>query len=77
MYAINYHSDTHLILALGIVRKPIVWLFITSQYPGIHDIGLPTTNTPVPKHKRIGYSSPHKIADLRRLRYGAFLNEYE
>ena len=42
MYASNSHSYTHLILALGIVREPTVWLFITSKYPGIHDIGLPT-----------------------------------
>ena len=44
MYASNPHSYTHLILALGIVRKPTVWVlnFITSRYPGIHDIGLPT-----------------------------------
>ena len=38
MYAINSHSYTHLILALGIVREPTVWVFITSQYPGIHDL---------------------------------------
>ena len=25
-----------LILALGIVRKPTVWVFIPSEYPGIH-----------------------------------------
>ena len=44
MYASNSHSYTHLILALGIVREPTAWVlnFITSQYPGIHDIGLPT-----------------------------------
>ena len=42
MYASNSHSYTHLILALGIVREPTVWVFITSQYPGIHDIGLAT-----------------------------------
>ena len=42
MYASNSHSYTHLILALGIVRKPTVWGFITSKYPGIHDIGLAT-----------------------------------
>ena len=42
MYAINSHSYTHLILALGIVREPTVWVFITSQYPGIHDIRLAT-----------------------------------
>ena len=42
MYASNSHSYTHLILALGIARKPTVWVFITSKYPGIHDIGLPT-----------------------------------
>ena len=40
MYASNSHSYTHLILALGIVRKPAVWGVITSQYPGIYDIGL-------------------------------------
>ena len=38
MYASNSHSYTHLILALGIVREPTVWDFITSTYPGIHDI---------------------------------------
>ena len=42
MYASNSHSYTHLIVALGIVREPTVWGFITSEYPGIHDIGLPT-----------------------------------
>ena len=42
MYASNSHSYTHVILALGIVREPTVWGFITSKYPGIHDIGLPT-----------------------------------
>ena len=38
MYASNLHSYTHLILALGIVREPTVWVFITSKYPGIHDV---------------------------------------
>ncbi len=42
MYASNSHSYTHLILALGIVREPTVWVFITSKYPGTHDIGLPS-----------------------------------
>ena len=42
MYASNSHSYTHLILALGIVREPTVWGFITLQYPGTHDIGLPS-----------------------------------
>ena len=41
MCASNSHSYTHLILAVGIVRKPRVWVFITSKYPGTHDIGLP------------------------------------
>ena len=41
MCASNSHSYTHLIQALGIVRKPTVWVFITSKYPGTHDIGLP------------------------------------
>ena len=31
MYASNFHSYTHLILALGIVRKPTVWVFITQN----------------------------------------------
>ena len=45
MYASNSHSYTHLILALVIVRKPTVWgLFITSEYPGIYDIGLSTSS---------------------------------
>ena len=35
----NYRSYTHLMLALGIVSEPTVWGFITSKYPGIHDIG--------------------------------------
>ena len=38
MYASNSHSYTHLKLALGIVREPTVWVFITSKYPGIHDM---------------------------------------
>ena len=42
MCASNIHSYTHLILALGIVREPTIWVFITSKYPGTHDIGLPT-----------------------------------
>ena len=41
MYASNSHSYTHLILALGIVREPTVWWFITSKCPGTPDIGLP------------------------------------
>ena len=41
MYASNSHRYTHLILALGIVSKPTVWVFMTSEYPSIHDIGLP------------------------------------
>ena len=40
MCASNSHSYTHLIQALGIVRKPTIWVFITSKYPGTHDIGL-------------------------------------
>ena len=42
----NYHSYTHLILALGIVREPTVWGFITSKYPGVHDIGRADTLSP-------------------------------
>ena len=43
IYASNSHGYTHLILAQGIVKNPTVWVFITSKYPGIHDIGLPNT----------------------------------
>ena len=46
MYARNSHSHTHLILALGIVREPTVWIFMTSKYPGIYDIGPPTIGSP-------------------------------
>ena len=48
MCASNSHSYTHLIQALGIVREPKVWGFITSKYLGTHDIGLPSVrgNTP-------------------------------
>ena len=45
MYASNSHSNTYLILALGIVREPTVWGCITSKYPGIHDIGRATIFT--------------------------------
>ena len=31
--ACNYHSYTHVILALGIVREPKIWGFMTSQAP--------------------------------------------
>ena len=53
MYASNSHSYTHLILALGIVRKPTIWVFITSKYPGIHDIGLPSIG-----QARVCYARP-------------------
>ena len=45
MYVSTSHSYTHLIIALGIVRKPTVWVCITLEYPGIqcHNIGLPIT----------------------------------
>ena len=42
MYAYNSHICTHLTLALGIVREPTIWIFITSKYPSTHDIGLAT-----------------------------------
>ena len=45
MYASNYHIYTYLITALGIVRECTVLVLITSQYPGIHDIGLPIMMT--------------------------------
>ena len=46
MCASNSYSYTHLILALGIVREPTVWVFITLKYPGTHDIGLPNPRCP-------------------------------
>ena len=46
MYASNSQSYTHLILALSIVREPTLWVCITSNYPGTHDIGLPTVSSP-------------------------------
>ena len=44
MYATNSYSYIDLIQAVGIVREPTVWGFRTSQYPGIHDIGLATSD---------------------------------
>ena len=57
MYASNSHSYTHLVLALGIVRKPTVWVFITSKYPGIHDIGLATDTCSWPR------TTPIRVSD--------------
>ena len=65
MYASISHSYTHLILALGIVREPTVWGFITSKYPGIHDIGLPNiARSPGPtglyeEVKNVGLTGKH------------------
>ena len=50
MYTSNSHSYTHLILTLGIVRKPTVWVFIASKYPGTHDIGLLMPDIAMPQH---------------------------
>ena len=52
MCASNSHSYTHLILALGIVREPTVWVFIPSKYPGTHDICLPNI-TPAHTRQRV------------------------
>ena len=59
MYASNFHSYTHLILALGIIRKPTVWVFITSKYHGTHDIGLPTIPAMIKRVQE--HSSPVSI----------------
>ena len=70
MYASNYHSYTHLIRALGIVREPTVCWFVTSEYPGIHDIGLPTVCTE--PGVRGGDSAPSAAAALQpRAPHGA------
>ena len=39
----NYHSYTHIIIALGIVREPTVWGFMTSKYSCTYDIALPAS----------------------------------
>ena len=49
-----YHSYTHLILALGIVREPTFWEFITSKYSCTHDIG------------RAGYTHLIHVLDIDR-----------
>ena len=74
----DYHSYTHLLLALGIVSEPTVWKFITSKYPGIHVIGLPTvthaTNKIVAELSRFitrlwdKYTMP--CADAKSFRWG-------
>ena len=46
MYARNSHSYSYLILAPGIVREPTVWVYITSKYPGIHDMAGLVTRPP-------------------------------
>ena len=68
MYASNSHSYTHLILALGIVRTPTVWGFITSEYPGTHDIGLPICGHDVKTVVR-GWQEDHELTSLCFLVY--------
>ena len=53
----NYHSYTHLLLALSVVREPTVWGFITSKYSCTKDIGrtslyVVSTLKPEPQHKK-------------------------
>ena len=48
----NYHSFTHLLLALGIVREPTVWEFMTTKYYCAHDIG------------RASYMKTSEVSDL-------------
>ena len=62
MCASNSHGYTHLIQALGIVRKPTVWVFVTSEYPGTHDIGLPTDDDVIPKPKATTLCVPIRAA---------------
>jgi hypothetical protein len=35
MYASNSHTYTHLILAMGIVREPTVWVFHALGHKGV------------------------------------------
>ena len=58
MCASNSHSYTRLILALGIVREPTVWWFITSEYPGIHAIGLPNFSVFLSENQRFEGPDP-------------------
>ena len=69
MYVSNSHSYTHLILALGIVREPTVWGFISSKYSGIYDIGLPnTTSIKIPKELKAAVTLPQVHLHLRHPR---------
>ena len=73
MCASNYHSYTHFILALGIVREPTVWVlnFITSKHPGIHDIGLPTyivfTRTPFARPPQLAATTSPSESTFNRV----------
>ena len=58
MYASISHSYIHLVLALGIVKEPIVWGFITSKYLGIHDIGRANTSTHMHATPRVDVYAP-------------------
>ena len=62
------HSYTHLIQALGIVRKPTVWVFITSKYPGTHDIGPPDSIILHKHHFPRACRSEHMLAQRTRSR---------
>ena len=62
-------SYTHLILALGIAREPTVWGFITSQYPGIHDIDRATLITVSPT---VGRRKPAVARQARPCKYTWF-----
>ena len=46
----NSHSYTHLVLALGIIREPTIWGFITTKRPGswrtVEPRGFPFTCPP-------------------------------
>ena len=68
MYASDSHSYTRLILALGIVREPTIWGSITSQYPGIHDIGQAMFRDTI--HAR-------RIHEVRSTCYGTAYGEFE
>ena len=70
MYASHSHTYTHLILALGIVREPTVWGFMTSKYPGTHDIGLPTDSRAATATFRWGFSAAPKATRASRVNRG-------
>ena len=63
----NYHSYTDLTRSLGIVREPTLWWFITSKYPGTHDIGRAGyKGLQAATWVTRGYKGPHGLQGAKR-----------